>query len=439
MNAAYGRPTSSSAWDSGVKVVFVNRYFAPDHSATSQILSDLAFFLVKAGLQVHVITSRQLYDDASARLRSEEVIADVPVHRVWTSTFGRANLIGRACDYFSFYLSAGVRLVFSLRPGDVVIAKTDPPLLSVVVSVCARLRGARQINWLQDLFPEVAAAVGVWLVGGKLGRILIAMRDWSLQRAQMNVTIGDSMAERVRARGVPAQRVQVIPNWCDGQAIQPLDRDANPLRSEWGLAEKFVIGYSGNMGRVHDLKTVVSAAELMRDDSGVCFLFIGAGKQRDWIQSEANRLRLDNVLFEPYQSRQRLGFSLAVPDVHIVSLLPELEGLSVPSKFYGVAAAGRPTIFVGDPQGAIGSIVRENECGVCVRQGDAAGLATAVGMVRSDVQLRDRMGYNARRLFERRYDQSIANEDWRLLLCAVSASATPAKNASLPDQLLPKL
>src|SRR5580658_4310316 len=113
------------------KFVFVNRYFHPDQSATSQLLTDVASALAESGIDVHVVCSRQRYDDANARLASTDVVAGVAVHRVWTSRFGRDHLLGRAMDYATFYLSCGLALLCLLRRGDTVIAKTDPPLISI--------------------------------------------------------------------------------------------------------------------------------------------------------------------------------------------------------------------------------------------------------------------------------------------------------------------
>src|ERR1700676_2324631 len=138
------------------RIFFVNRYFFPDHSATSQILSDLAFHLAAAGRDVHVVTGRQIYDDPKASLPDRETINGVNVHRVSSTQYGRGALAGRAIDYLSFYRSVRARLMEIARPGDVVIAKTDPPLTSVVALNVTRRSGAHLINWLQDVYPETA-------------------------------------------------------------------------------------------------------------------------------------------------------------------------------------------------------------------------------------------------------------------------------------------
>lgn len=183
------------------RLIFLNRFFYPDQSATSRILSDLAFELVDE-YEVHVITSRQLYNDPKAKLSKREIIHGVHVHRVMTSTFGRARLTGRAIDYISFYCSIFGVILTVARKGDIVVAKTDPPLISIVAACATRFCRAFLINWLQDVFPEVAIKLGVPMLRGRLGQKLMAIRDWSLGVAVANVTLGDNMACYIASRSV---------------------------------------------------------------------------------------------------------------------------------------------------------------------------------------------------------------------------------------------
>jgi glycosyltransferase involved in cell wall biosynthesis len=403
-----------------LKLVFVNRYYAPDHSATSQMLTDLAVALARDGADVHVVASRQRYDDPRAALPAEERLDGVTVHRVAAPRFGRGNLVGRTFDYLGFHLAASLRLRRLVQRGDVVVAKTDPPLISVPAGWVARRRGAHCVNWLQDLFPEAAAALGVGLASGIAGRLLRSLRDRSLRHAAANVVPGRAMQQRVAARGVDARRIAVIPNWADGAALRPVAPEANPLRLEWGLGRRFVVGYSGNMGRAHEFGTILDAAVALKGERDVVFLFIGGGAQQAAIRRAAAEAGLDNVVVLPYQPRERLGQSLGAADVHLVTLRPELEGFVVPSKFYGIAAAGRPTIHVGDPEGEIGTAVREAACGLCVRPGEVAELVAAIRSLRDDRAMRERLGRNARRVFEERYDVAIAVGKWRTLLREVA-------------------
>ncbi|MCW8828146.1 MAG: glycosyltransferase family 4 protein [Gammaproteobacteria bacterium] len=402
------------------KVIFVNRFFYPDHSATSQILSDLVFDLARDGVAVEIITSRMRYDDPAAVLAADEGVLGVRVHRVWSTRFGRGNLLGRAIDYISFYLGAFSALMRHVGRGSIVVAKTDPPLLSLVVAPVVKFRGAVLINWLQDLFPEVAGALGVKLVQGPVMGGLRWARNITLRSALTNVVLGSRMHELVTGLDVPSSQVKIIHNWADGEAIQPVSREVNPLRKAWGIDERFVVGYSGNLGRAHEFVTVLDAAEQLRERHDVMFLFIGGGAQRDKVEHEAQRRGLSNVMFQPYQPRERLGESLSVSDVHLVSLNPALEGLIVPSKFYGIAAAGRPTLFIGDVDGEIPRLLREGDCGYAVPGGDADGLAKHILELASDSVRCFAMGGNARALFEQRFDRKHAVEAWKDVLSLLS-------------------
>ena len=403
-----------------MKIIFVNRYYAPDHSATSQLLTDLATALARDH-DVHVVTSRQRYGDAAASLPTRERIDGVAVHRVRATAFGRSNLPGRLLDYLSFYVAATFEVLTLARRGDVIVAMTDPPLMSIPARWAACIRGARLVNWLQDVYPEVAAALGVVTTRSLVGRILRGARTRSLRGAAASVVVGRAMQERVTSLEVDPSGIVFIPNWADGAALRPIAAGPHTLRAAWGLGDGLVVGYSGNFGRVHEFGTLLGAARTLRDRSDVAFLLVGDGAQMGALGAAVDEQQLSNVLFKPYQPRELLAQSLGAADVHIVSLRPELEGLVVPSKFYGIAAAGRPTIFIGDSQGEIGSLVRAAECGLCVRQGDVDGLVTAITTLRDDLALRERMGANARTLFERHFDRPIAVAAWRTLLDSVAA------------------
>ena len=397
------------------KTVFVNRYFFPDHSATSQLLTDLAFALARDSESIHIVTSRQRYDDANARLAAFETTGGVTVHRVWTSTFGRHNLIGRAVDYATFYLSAAWRLFFVLRRDDVVVAKTDPPLISVVAVSVAWLRGAVLVNWLQDVFPEVGEVMGVRAVR-VVAPVLRALRNLSLRSATHNVVLGERMAVMVERQNVARSAISVIHNWSDGDAIYPIVHNENALRIDWGLNGKFVVGYSGNMGRVHEFSTLLDAAQRLVGETNIVFLFIGSGAQRASIENEARQRGLANIIFKPYQPRERLAQSLTVADIQVISLRPELEGLIVPSKFYGIAAAGRATLYIGDPSGEIPNILAAHRCGFSARVGDVEAVVRSIISLAHDHTACETMGRNARVVFDQCYTQKMAFDSWRQVL-----------------------
>ena len=175
--------------------------------------------------------------------------------------------------------------------------------------------------------------------------------------------------------------------------------------------------------RAHELGIVLDAAERLRHRREIVFLIIGEGNQKENLQAEGavgNHDRgLANVLFKPYQPKAQLKFSLTLPDVHLVSLKPALEGLIVPSKFYSSIAAGRAVIFIGDADGEIAREVARGECGVTVSADDALALAKTIERLCDDAAACARMGANARAMFEAEYSQAIAMGKWRGVLAEV--------------------
>ena len=419
------------------------------------MLSDLAFELAAKGHNVQVITSRLTYE-GDRMLSPQERVANVAVSRVPTTAFGRDTLLGRTLDYFTFYLSAGFQLALDAQRGDVVVVKTDPPMLSVVAGPIAWVKGARYINWLQDLFPEVATALGVgnaktqkWAIS-----LLRRLRDLTLRFAASNVVIGERMAERIRECRVPGERITIIPNWANGKQIRPVERRRNALRKEWNLKDAFVVGYSGNLGRAHNPETFLAAVAHLeaqqkamskapafanagdkdaQDDSqevvssyqDVRWLFVGGGAQTEKLKRAAHERGFDSMVFRPYQPRERLSDSLSAPDVHLISLKPDLEGLIVPSKYYGIAAAGRPAIFVGHPEGELACIIRGSGTGFVVHDGDGAGLAEAILELARNPKLAAEQGSRARRLFETKYEFAHAVRAWESLIHKTSGAKKP--------------
>ena len=402
------------------RTIFVNRFFHPDHSATAQILSDVAQHLAAEGFPVSVIASRTLYSGAAGALAKRETWQGVEIHRAATTRFGRSALPGRACDYATFYMSSFLSVLKHARKGDMVIAKTDPPLLGVTVGLAARLKRARRGNWFQDLYPEVAEAAGLKLPGPVLAG-LRWMRRRSVAKADLNVTIGRRMAVRLEdeAVGDPGS-IRVIHNFSDDEALRPDPPGWRTLRSEWGFCDDdVVIGYSGNLGRAHDVDTILSAARTLRDEPRYKFLFIGGGHSWNRVEAACSDWGLQNVFFRPYQPRARIAHSLSVPDLHWISLQPAYEGLIVPSKLYGVASVGRPVIMIGAGDGEIGRLLKTHHFGETVAPGDVQALVSCIRRLGGNQAALDRMGRAARAFVDEEASRGRAFQRWRDELAAV--------------------
>lgn len=407
-----------------MKVVFVNRYFFPDQSATSQLLTDLATALVKGRESVHVICSRQLYENAKSQLPVWESVGGVTVHRVWTSRFGRSRILGRAMDYVTFYVAATLKMIRLLNRGDVVVAKTDPPLISIPAMIAAKIRGAVLINWLQDIFPEVATALGANPMPWALNSLLLRLRNRSLNHARFNIALGERMRARLQSVPLPQSKIRIIPNWAEAAPVAPKAVGSSGLRTRLELAGAFVVGYSGNLGRAHDFQTLLDTACLLRDQSDVIFLMVGGGGTMLKLERAVAAAGLRNFRFLPYQPRESVGDCLAAADVHWVTLIPSLEGLVVPSKYYGILAAARPVVFIGDPEGELAADIRIAECGAVVAIGDSPQLAALLQRWKVNKELCREMGGKAHRRYCERFAMEHALQQWQEVI-KNSASRAP--------------
>ena len=404
------------------RVFFINRFFYPDQSATSQMLSDVAEHLAATGWSVHIITSRMSFSDASVWLDKETTWQSVNITRVSTTRFGRASVVGRLFDYLSFYFSSFFKVLVLVRKGDIVVVKTDPPMLSVTLGLVARLKRAVRVNWLQDLFPEVAEKAGFGVAKGPTGAVLKWLRNRSLKSAKLNVAIGERMKDKLIDEGVLADSIRVIPNFCDDDVLVPNAANTLNLRTEWGFSdEDFVLEYSGNLGRAHDVDTILDVAEQIADQPHMKFLFIGGGHQKALLQEKAEKRGLTSFYFQPYQERSDLARSLGVGDMHWMSLQPEMEGLIVPSKFYGIAAVGKPVLMIGDPQGEIGEIVRKQKCGLVVRPGDSQTAAKELLSLAKNRARLSQMGEAAREYIDQYAKRELSMRRWNLELEALTA------------------
>jgi glycosyltransferase involved in cell wall biosynthesis len=341
-------------------------------------------------------------------------------------------LLGRSIDYVSFYRSMWQCLVALAQQGDIIVAKTDPPLTSIVAMAAARRNGARLVNWLQDIYPETAVELGVPFMRGPLAASLTALRNRSLRQADATVVVGDLMARKVESLGAPSTRVHVIPNWCNDEDIRPVAQSENPLRQSWGLVDQFVLGYSGNLGRAHEFQTVLEAAERLRNEPRFIFLMIGGGKRFEELAQAVKRQSLTRSFrFIPYQEEKKLPYSLAVADAHWLSLNPKLEGLIVPSKFYGIAAVGKPIIVIADKDGEIARLVQQHGCGIVIAPGDAGALVDALRLLSKAPETASEMGHRARAMLDAHFARQKALQRWSGLLDRLAKSPASERQLQL--------
>jgi glycosyltransferase involved in cell wall biosynthesis len=406
------------------RVLFINRFFYPDVSATSRLLTQLTEDLSEQGHDITVITSRFSYLGEADPWPETGEHRGVHIRRVWSTNFGRRSGAGRLIDYLTFYLSA---LWATLRSDGItwLIVMADPPLLSVLAAVARPFLHCRAACWLQDVFPQVAIQCGV-LKKGLLSSWISRVARWSLESLDSIVVVGRCMEQKLLREGFSGRNLRRISNWADGSQLLPLDREANPFVSTHGLQQRFVLMYSGNLGVVHEVDTIEDVLRCTNVLTHFTMCVIGDGAHRARLQQVVQAERWTHVLFLPYQPEQSLRFSLTAAHVHLVTLKPDMTGLSVPSKIYGILAAGRPVIFIGPEDSEAASIVREAMCGVVVRPGDHQAVVRMLITYRDDQALMQDHGRRARAFFDAHCSRVLGTERFVQLIRSYGERPVPA-------------
>jgi glycosyltransferase involved in cell wall biosynthesis len=391
-----------------VKIVFFNRSYWPDVAATGQLLTELAEDLVSAyGCDVSVVAGQPLSVKGGGlpwwRVVRRETQNGVHIVRANGTRLRPRRFIGRALNYLSYFLSAAFASFRVGRP-DVVVSLTDPPIIGLLALWTARRTGAKFVFLCEDVFPEVAVLLEDFH-NEAVNRVLDRINRYLLARADGIVALGDRMRRRlVEEKGADPRRITIVHNWADCEAITPAGKD-NAFARAHGLTDAFVVMHSGNIGLSQNLGVILDAAEQLRARRDLVFVLVGDGAKRQALEADAAARRLDNVRFIPYQPKAQLDDSFATADVFIVSLKPGIEGYIVPSKVYGILAAGRPFVAAVDPSCEVAEIAREHGCGVLAAPGDAADLAAKIRSLHDDRPGTAAMGARARDaawLFDRR-------------------------------------
>ena len=320
----------------------------------------------------------------------------VRILRPSATRFSR-DVVGRMVSYASFLAGAMVA-GFSVGRPDTVITLTTPPLTSVFGRMLKLSRGCRHFIWEMDVYPDIAVDVGTLNARSMLTCVIGALADWSRRNADGIIVLGEEMKVRLIARDIPEHKIHVAENWADGMEITVLPFPEGPL----------VVHYSGNFGLPHDSATISAVIKQYANDPRFQFVFAGGGSRHPHMQSLCREHGVANAFFRPYSSRAELGAGLAEGHLGLVTQLPQTCGSIVPSKTYGIMAAGRPLLYVGPREATPARIIDRFQCGWQVNPGDTATLASLLEKLNSERHLIFEAGARARQAFEKHYDRPIA-------------------------------
>jgi glycosyltransferase involved in cell wall biosynthesis len=374
-----------------MRILLLNQFYPPDPAPTGQALHDLARVLKERGHGVQVLCSRGAYAGA-ARYAAREDLDGIEVRRLPGPHLGRASLMRRGLDYASFH-AAALAAVLTARPRpDLVLALTTPPFIGLAAAAAARGRGLVHAHWVMDVYPDALAALGLVAPNGLRMRALQQLARAQLRGAGLVLGLGAVMDQRL-ADYAPATAPRAwVPLW--GEPIGAAGADVGSVRRARGWSpDDIVFMYSGNLGLGHRFGEILEAARRL-GPAGPKWAFAGGGPRRVEVERFAREEPGVRVELLPYVPRESLPASLAAADVHLATLSPGWEGVSVPSKIAAVFSVGRPAIFVGPRRSEAAEWIAESGGGWVVPEDDVDALLAAVRAAREPGE-RSRRGARA--------------------------------------------
>ena len=387
------------------RLLVLNQYYWPGVEATANLLTELCEALAEI-YDVTVITGA-----VKQELPRREVRNGVTVIRTASTSYERSRLSRRAFNYLT-YVAGIFRYALAQPRPQLVICMTDPPFIGAASRIVAWRFRVPLIIISQDVFPEIAVKLGRLTNPAVIGLLKVLVNS-SMRAADRVVVIGERMKRRlVEEKGVDPARIEVIPNWGDASRTVPAQRDNEWARSH-RLVNRFVAMHFGNVGHAQDLDTLILATTYLRDLADLVVPIIGLGARRDELMAIANRLQAQAVRFWGWQPYDQRSLPISSADVHVVGLAPGLAGYVVPSRLYGVLAAGRPVIAHTDADSETAELVQRIGCGIVTPAGDAVALAAVLRACHAGEYDLVGMGKKARQFAEAESDRSIAVSRYR--------------------------
>jgi len=395
-----------------MRLLVITPHFEPDTAPTGLIVASLVSEWTKQGHQIEVITSFPWYEKHGiseqwkGKLYSKEEKEFATVTRLHPFPQEKNKIYRRAVSFFAFSFLTLFVSMFKKGPFDAVMVVAPPLTLGNVGKVLAIRHRCKLILNLQDIFPDVAIALGK-VKSHALIKCLEKYEKLTYNSSDALTVLSKDLEENVNrkiemTRASP--KVEVIPNFLISSSIKPQSRLTN-YREEHGLEEKLVVMYAGNLGHSQSFELITKAARRHKERDDVVYVINGGGVMADRLKEEA--AELSNLKIIDYQTIERLSDVLATADIHLVLLRTGLGHMSVPSKIYSIFAAGRPVIASVDPGTEIERILIDSDGGIAVPPDDSNSFFDNLEKLIENHELREMMGNKARIWLEKWYSSEV--------------------------------
>jgi len=397
------------------KLLVLSQLFYPELVSTGQSLTELCEMLVSFGVHVEVLTGPPTITLRTSKVPKYLEYKKIKIVHVFSTRFPKLSFLGKLLNQITFTFSILIRLLFNFSKQPILVV-SNPPFLPIVCGLLKVIHQRPYIALIHDVYPDIAIKLGFFKSGGVISRLWNTLNKFTFRKANYIVVLGRCMKEVIRRKGISEEKIGIIHVWSDDKLIQGELKVNNPFRKIWGLENKFVVSYSGNMGRFHDMETIMEGTKVLKNRTDIVFIFVGEGQKKRWMQEIAKKWELTNCRFHSYVAKKELGYMLTCADAGLVSLSRGIEGLSVPSKLYGLMSAEVPVIAIMSKRSESAMVIQENNCGFVVEPGDVDGFVKSIFSLYNNRELCISLGRNGRRAIDQNYNLKDAAEKYFSLI-----------------------
>jgi glycosyltransferase involved in cell wall biosynthesis len=385
------------------RVWIISELYYPELTSTGYFLTGIAEGLASK-YDVSVLCGQPTYWVRGVRAPVRETRNGVDVLRCRATTLDKDKLVFRIINLFTVSISISVAALFRIQRGDIVITVTNPPLVPYLIALVCRLKRARFVLLIHDVYPDVLTRLGILRPKSLLARMVDRASRWLYNNATCIIVLGRDMQELVCDKlNSHRDRVFIATNWGDIDAIVPRPASENKLLDKLDLKQHFVVQYCGNIGRTHGINNLANAVEALASDPEFHFLVIGWGAKKRWLMKQKQSRKMENLTILDPLPQMELCDGLNACNIAVITFSCGMAGISVPSRMYNVLASGKPLLAVCDDDSELAAVVREEEIGWVVPPDRADLIVAALYEAKSNPGLLRSMGERARKASETKY------------------------------------
>jgi glycosyltransferase involved in cell wall biosynthesis len=404
------------SWEDEIRLSIITQFYPPDYAATGQLIEELAIQLSRLGMKVDIFTGQPGYAFQKKSAPAIESRDKIQIRRSRTARMWHQRIRGKTIGGVLFWLRCALHLIKKRGRGDLLLVTTAPPFLPILCYLIDLTLGLPYVCLLYDIYPDVAVELNVVKPNSWIVKIWNYLNTLSWKRARKIIVLSSSMGDKIIQKCPEvADKIVPIHNWADPNLIAPLAKKENWFAQKYNLVNKFTVLYSGNLGRCHDLETILETAKVLQHEP-VQFVFVGDGAKTSFCQEKVQEWGLTNCQFLPYQEKQNLSYSLTAGDLSLVSISKGMEGLVAPSKFYGALASGLPIAVICESHSYLRQLVADARCGETFRNEDSEGLANFIRYLVSHPEVGKRMGSRGRHYLEKHLTPEIIAQQYSQVL-----------------------